>query len=223
MAINGSDLIVFLDDEPVAHGTSYTIDKQMSTRQTSNKDTGIFDTEDVGRIKITASCDSLMVYDNYAAVNSAFLTRGVVHLAFGERTGATLTNGEYVGGTLDETKFYEEADFIITSFNTNAGDNANATYSISFAMTNSNYFSSEDTVLRVRTVHTDLSANAAGDGFVAALPAGGTAPYTFSWDTTPATTTQSMTDLDAGTYTVTVTDDVAATAVATVVVTEPAV
>jgi autotransporter-associated beta strand protein len=41
---------------------------------------------------------------------------------------------------------------------------------------------------------------------ITALPAGGSSPYTYSWNTPPVNTTQAITITTAGTYTVTVTD-----------------
>src|SRR5206468_2477797 len=41
---------------------------------------------------------------------------------------------------------------------------------------------------------------------IQAMPSGGTAPYTYSWNTSPVKTTQSISVTAAGTYTVTVTD-----------------
>ena len=47
---------------------------------------------------------------------------------------------------------------------------------------------------------------ASNNGTATANPSGGTAPYTFSWNTTPAQTTQTATGLAAGTYTCQITD-----------------
>ena len=72
---------------------------------------------------------------------------------------------------------------------------------------------------------TNISVNAADDGFVACFPKGGVAPYTFLWDDIAGSTTQSVTDLPPGTYTVTVTDSTAVTPLTTtgqVTLTEPA-
>jgi len=52
----------------------------------------------------------------------------------------------------------------------------------------------------------DLHCYGAATGTVTAIALGGTAPYSFLWDTTPAQTTGTATGLVAGTYTVTVTD-----------------
>jgi hypothetical protein len=51
---------------------------------------------------------------------------------------------------------------------------------------------------------------------------GGTSAYTYSWDTTPAQTSATASNLVAGTYTVTVTDANNCTTTATVSITEPA-
>ena len=53
------------------------------------------------------------------------------------------------------------------------------------------------------------------------FPTGGTPPYTYSWNTIPVQTTQNASGLGAGTYTVTVTDDLGCIDVATVTVIQP--
>jgi hypothetical protein len=220
--INGSDLYVFIGAVRVAHSTSHSLSMKMNTRPTSNKDTGKYNTKGVGRMDITATADALTVYTDLATLGAAYLARSVVHLYFGEQTGAVLTNGELVGGTLDTSKFYADGNFIITGLDQNAADEQNASYSVSFENADGSFQFSSSPDLRVGVLGTNCSANAADDGFAACFPVGGTAPYTFSWDTTPATTTQNITDVEPGTYTVTVTDDVSATAAATIVITEPA-
>ncbi|KIC89526.1 SprB repeat-containing protein, partial [Flavihumibacter solisilvae] len=52
---------------------------------------------------------------------------------------------------------------------------------------------------------------------------GGTAPYTYSWNTLPVQTGATATGLTAGTYTVTVTDAAGCITTATVTITEPPV
>ena len=59
-------------------------------------------------------------------------------------------------------------------------------------------------------------------GTATAVPAGGTAPYTYSWNSVPVQTTVTATNLGAGTYTVTVTDASGCTTTATATVTQPA-
>jgi hypothetical protein len=222
MVINGSDLFVYLSGGAarMLHGTSYSIDMKMNPRNTSNKDTGKFNTKGVGRIDITASCDHLMVYADIATVGAAFLARTPLSLAFGEQTGAVLTDGELVGGVLDTSKDYITGSFIITGLTQNAPED-NASYSVSFENADGSFaFHSADD-LHVFAFGIMCSANAASDGLAAAFPSGGTAPYTYLW-ADAAGTTQTITSLDPGTYTVTVTDDDSATATASVVITEPA-
>jgi Ricin-type beta-trefoil lectin domain-like/Secretion system C-terminal sorting domain/SprB repeat len=66
---------------------------------------------------------------------------------------------------------------------------------------------------------TVTSATSGSNGTATAIPTGGTAPYTYSWNTVPVQTTATATGLGAGTYTVTVTDARGCTATATATVT----
>lgn len=59
------------------------------------------------------------------------------------------------------------------------------------------------------------------DGSIEVEADGGTAPYTYSWNTTPPTAGETLSGVGAGTYTVTVTDDAGCTAQLDVVVEEP--
>ena len=58
-------------------------------------------------------------------------------------------------------------------------------------------------------------------GSVSITPAGGTAPYNYSWNTNPAQTTATASNLTAGTYTVTVTDAGGSSAQQIVTVSQP--
>ncbi|MEM0519287.1 Ig-like domain-containing protein, partial [Aequorivita flava] len=71
--------------------------------------------------------------------------------------------------------------------------------------------------LSVSATSTDESGPATGDGTATANPVGGTPPYTYSWSP-GGETTQTITGLSAGVYTVTVTDANGCTAVATTTV-----
>lgn len=67
----------------------------------------------------------------------------------------------------------------------------------------------------------NVLCNGGDDGTAIAAASGGTAPYTYSWNTTPAQTTSTATNLSAGTYTVTVTDTNGCTDTALVTISEP--
>jgi gliding motility-associated-like protein len=70
------------------------------------------------------------------------------------------------------------------------------------------------------TVNSNASCNGVCDGDAEVTPSGGTAPYTYDWNGT--ITGQNPTNLCAGTYDVTVTDDNGCTVIEQVVITEPA-
>ncbi len=67
---------------------------------------------------------------------------------------------------------------------------------------------------------TNVSCNGGADGTASAVIGGGLTPYTYSWSPS-GQTTASITGLDAGTYTLTTTDNNGCTSQTTVVITEP--
>jgi gliding motility-associated-like protein len=69
------------------------------------------------------------------------------------------------------------------------------------------------------TVHNICYGGTIGSATVAGT--GGSLPYTYTWNTTPAQTTAAISQLAANTYIATVTDDSLCTAIATVVITQP--
>jgi hypothetical protein len=207
--INGTDLFVFIDGLVVAHATSHTLSPKMSTRKTTNKDSGIFETKAEGRIEVTASCEGMQVYGDIDILRTKFLARVPVAVDFGEQ----------VEGALDETKIYATGNFYITGLDEGAPDGDNATYNVSFEHS-SGFEYVLDGHLTVRIAHSNCTTHDGTQGFAAALPLGGTPPYTYLW--TGSATTQYITGKTAGTYSVTVTDDDDATATATVIISEPA-
>jgi len=210
VVINGSDIFVYIDGVKVANATSHTLTMNMAIRNTSNKDTGIFNTKDVGRLDVTVTSDALVVYADLATMLTAYMARLPVTLHLAEDTA----------GSPDTTQFYATGEFVITSMDINAADQDNASYSVTFDHY-SGFTWSGDTALTVGVLGTNLSANLGADGFVACFPKGGTAPYTFAWDDLGTSTDQSVSGLPAGTYTVTVTDDDSATVEGQVTITEP--
>jgi hypothetical protein len=66
---------------------------------------------------------------------------------------------------------------------------------------------------------TNIACNGGSTGAASVSPSGGTAPYTYSWSNGP--TTQSITGLAAGIYTVTVTDNNSCTATRNYTITQP--
>jgi hypothetical protein len=77
----------------------------------------------------------------------------------------------------------------------------------------------EPTAITLSTVADDASCNGGADGDIDLTVAGGTAPYSYVWSN--AATTQDVTGLNAGTYTVTVTDDNSCVNIVSATVSEP--
>jgi gliding motility-associated-like protein len=65
---------------------------------------------------------------------------------------------------------------------------------------------SEPAGITVVITKTPVSCHEGNNGTATATPSGGTAPYTYSWDTSPVQTTASVTNLPMGLYNITVTD-----------------
>lgn len=74
----------------------------------------------------------------------------------------------------------------------------------------------------VNATHENILCNGQATGTATANPSGGVLPYQYSWDTQPSQTTQSISSLTAGSYTVVVTDANGCEASATVNITQPA-
>ena len=72
-------------------------------------------------------------------------------------------------------------------------------------------------------VTTGVSCNGGTDGTATAVAVGGTAPYTYTWNTVPVQTGATVSGLAAGTYMVTVTDANGCTKTATCTITQPPV
>jgi gliding motility-associated-like protein len=68
----------------------------------------------------------------------------------------------------------------------------------------------------------DASCSGLSDGRATALATGGNTPYTYSWNTVPAQNNATVTNLAAGNYTVTVTDNNGCSATTSVQISEPA-
>ncbi len=77
----------------------------------------------------------------------------------------------------------------------------------------------EPPVLTATTAEIQASCGTVCDGSAIVNPAGGTPPYTYSWNTVPPQTTQTATGLCTGTYDVTVTDSSGCSVTESVVIT----
>jgi gliding motility-associated-like protein len=86
-----------------------------------------------------------------------------------------------------------------------------------------NFDINEPTLLTTTTSGTDLLCNSVCSGTATTTPIGGTAPYNYTWTGpgAPFTNTPSLTNLCAGTYYITITDDSLCTVLDSIIITEP--
>ena len=75
--------------------------------------------------------------------------------------------------------------------------------------------------LILTTAVTDVSCKGDATGNILVTPTGGTAPYTYVWTPTNLSTTERASNLRAGTYTVSVTDNIGCTQSKTITIAEP--
>lgn len=95
-----------------------------------------------------------------------------------------------------------------------AGCTATSSGSMSINFITNNLSLAIDTLLNVRCF--DLE-----DGRIAVSPVNGIAPYTYNWNTNPQQSGATVTNLDAGTYTVTITDGRSCSFIDSFTITEP--
>ena len=171
--INGSDLFMWVDDVLIANATSHTLSYKMATRDTSNKDSGTFNTRDVARFDVSGSCDGLVVYSGgYKTLIDAMRLRTPVKIDFGQKA-AGLT-------TLDTAVWYASGDFVITGLDLTAGDQENATYTCTFEH-QANFDFTPHATLNGFIMGYGIASAASGTGGCAVYITGGIAPYTYAW------------------------------------------
>ncbi len=83
------------------------------------------------------------------------------------------------------------------------------------------FISQPATKLVVNTNQTNVRCYGASTGIASVSPTGGTAPYTYSWNTIPVQTTAAISGLAVGSYTCIVTDAIGCSKAATVIITSP--
>jgi hypothetical protein len=206
-AVNGTDLFVFMNGVLVAHATSHTLDTKMATRKTSDKDSGVFETSAPGRLDVTASCEGMIVYGSIELLRTALVARNPLDLDFGEADGMVV----------DDSVSYATGMFYLTSLSESAPDQGNATYSASFEHASGFAYVTAG-ALTVRIAHSNCTSSGGDEGFAAALPLGGTPPYTYLWSTSG--TYQYIEAQEAGTYTVEVEDSASGSVTGSVTIIE---
>ena len=143
-------------------------------------------------------------------------------LCNGEDTGLATVFASAGSGSF--TYLWSDA---LAQFSNPANSLEQGTYTVtvtdaSFCTATATVFVDEPTVLTTTITPTDANCFGGNDGIATANPLGGVEPYNFSWTTLPGQSTQTVENLTAGTYTVTVTDDNGCETIQTTVIQEPA-
>ena len=128
--INGSDLMVFVDNKSIALATSHSLSISAETVDTSNKDVGGGDwsSSTVKKMSWECSTENLYSKDAYKQLYDAMVKKTPVDIVFDLKEGTELQTGwtPATGGTGYTGKA------IITSLEANAPDGDNATFSATF-------------------------------------------------------------------------------------------
>ncbi len=157
-----------------------------------------------------------------SAVDGTIIAQTNVN-CFGASTGSVMVSGS--GGIAPYTYSVDAGPFQATgTFNSLAAGIHNVTvrdlnmctFNVPVTITQ------PASALSVTTSQTNVLCFGESTGSATATPSGGTAPYTLSWNTIPVQTTPSASNLNAGNYTVTVTDNNACVATASVTILQPA-
>ncbi|HAA15072.1 MAG TPA: hypothetical protein DCE41_26600, partial [Cytophagales bacterium] len=132
---------------------------------------------------------------------------------FGDATGAIYIS--VAGGNGDNTFVWTDAGLNVVGNSEDLENVPAGTYAVTVTdslgcdFTLSGLTISEPTELTVAPTPVDPTACGASDGSISLVVGGGTTPYSFLWNT--GATTQNLTGLGAGTYSVTITDSLGCT------------
>lgn len=153
MVIKGENLMTFVGEGAnavsIAYATNHTMNINLSTTETSNKDQGHgeFQTFEGGVLSWDCSSDNLVGDANshgktYSDMVDLMLAKTPVTLVFGinnpnttptEEENGTINEAPTAGWTANDTKMpYYTGKALITSISCNAPNGDNASYSVSF-------------------------------------------------------------------------------------------
>jgi gliding motility-associated-like protein len=183
----------------------------------------IFSTEGASNINITFTYTNATT-TNFGAFNIAdwFGGAGSVYCCFGRCT--RVTAGATQDGTPTDPNFYS------LDFSLSCADQQKSLQSITINTTTGNQgayvmaisgvaFTQTNTVTPV----VNVSCNGGTNGSATASITGINSPFTYSWNSAPVQTTATASNLPAGNYTCTVTDNKGCTSTTTVTITQPPV
>ncbi|MBX2907117.1 MAG: Ig-like domain-containing protein, partial [Taibaiella sp.] len=178
---------------------------------------------------LSAGTYSVVVTDanSYTTTATVTITQPAVLAATATQTNVSCNGGSngsidvtVTGGTTPYTYLWNGGATTQDRTGLSAGtysvlvtDNKGCTTTVSKTIT-------EPATLTASATSTNVSCNGGSNGSIDLTPGGGTTPYTYSWSN--GATTQDLSGLSAGTYSVTVTDSKGCTATASKTISQPA-
>lgn len=143
--IEGSKLMVWNDGHSIAHSTNHTLTVNAETSEISSKDigAGTWASSSVKKLSWEITTDNLYTKSAYAKLYQQMIAKQPVTLIFGTSPQTTLINDSSYGyadwgwmdptqGTMVNGDFFQQGQAIITSLDTQAPNDDNATFSATF-------------------------------------------------------------------------------------------
>jgi hypothetical protein len=138
--IKGSNLMAFVGGKSIAHATSHKFTTTAKTSSTSDKDGGLWATNEVSGLSWEITADHLYVVEEYDGLFSKLIVGDSIDIIFGLPSDydvnglMTEDTGNAGGWTAPTTSMYQ-GKAVITSLAVTANAGDNATYSVTFAGT----------------------------------------------------------------------------------------
>ena len=140
--IKGAELMLFINNAPIAFATAHTFNLTGNTVDVASKDHGVFGASEIGSITWEITSENLYVNEEngiqaYDTLYDAFIARQPITVVFGQASNYD-ENGLVRGGNLEAnaptewtapSTNYRTGNAVITSLSLNANNGENATYS----------------------------------------------------------------------------------------------
>ena len=140
--IRGNELMLFINNKPIAFATAHTFNLTGNTVDITSKDHGVFGASEIGSITWEITSENLYVNEEsgmqaYDTLYDAMIARQPITVVFGQASNYN-ENGLVRGGNLEAnaptewsapSTNYRTGQAVITSLSLNANANENATYS----------------------------------------------------------------------------------------------
>ena len=137
--LNGSQLILFIDEKPIAFGTTDSISITPNTTEIATKSHGLYPTLFVNSIGWEVTTENLASLDGIKTLNAILdgaKEQTAVHLKFGQPQNWDengIVNNSHADWTAENaTNIIAEGDAMLTSYTINAPAQENGTVSATF-------------------------------------------------------------------------------------------